>query len=411
MTWYSNGTVTVTNGQRAITGAATDFVSNVLSGQAFVGPDGRTYEIEQIVSATQLLLRKPYMGGTAGAQDYAVLPTQSLMKDLADQAAGLIASFANVRDGVGQGLFPDGSVAAPAMRFAADQDTGFYRKTSNAVGFSSGGVDKVELGAVMASFAHPDLRSALDLIGRDGDGACLVRIINPQRTVVKGYWGLDATGSVLLVSEGASCKFVAAAGSGHYFSIGAATAAVLDGGALYPGTDNSLAVGGGGNRWSVVYSATGAIQTSDARLKVNVRELSAAEIAAAREIAQAIRIYQFTDAVAEKGEDGARLHVGVIAQHVGDVLTSHGLDPAHYGFWCHDSWDARAAVAGTPAQEDRPAVTDAEGHVLVPAQPATAAIPGVPARAAGDRYAIRYDELVMFIAAAQEQRLAALEAA
>ena len=143
MTWYSAGTVTVTNRQQLVTGAGTDFVSNVLAGQGFIGPDNRIYEIEQVVSATQIILRTPYLGGTGSNADYTIIPTQSLVKDLADQAAALIASFANVRDGVGQGLFPDGSAAAPGCRFAADQDTGLRRWGANALSLVTSGADRL----------------------------------------------------------------------------------------------------------------------------------------------------------------------------------------------------------------------------------------------------------------------------
>lgn len=143
MTWYSAGTVTVTNGQQLVTGAATDFVSNVLAGQGFIGPDNRIYEIEQVVSATQIILRTPYLGATGGNASYTIIPTQSLVKDLADQAAALIASFANVRDGIGQGLFPDGSAAAPGFRFAADQDSGIRRVGANALSLVTSGADRL----------------------------------------------------------------------------------------------------------------------------------------------------------------------------------------------------------------------------------------------------------------------------
>lgn len=143
--WYSQGSVTVTNGSGVVTGAGTDFVSNASVGEAFIGPDGRTYEIAQIVSATDLRLRTAYQAATGGGQAYAIQPTQSLARDLALAAAALLSTFAAVRDGVGQGLFGDGSAAAPAIRFSADQDTGIRRVGSNVIalvtgaGYSDGG--------------------------------------------------------------------------------------------------------------------------------------------------------------------------------------------------------------------------------------------------------------------------------
>ena len=56
MAWYRAGSVTVTQGSAVVTGAGTDFVSNTSVGEAFLGADGRVYEIVQVVSATQIVL-------------------------------------------------------------------------------------------------------------------------------------------------------------------------------------------------------------------------------------------------------------------------------------------------------------------------------------------------------------------
>lgn len=140
MSWYADGTVTVANGSTVVTGAGTDFVANAAVGHAFLGPDGKIYEIAQIVSATQMNLRGPYLGGSGGGQGYAVMPTQSFIRDLALGAAQLLNTFADLRDTVGQGLFGDGSLAAPGMRFTADQDTGFTRFGANQLCLVAGGV-------------------------------------------------------------------------------------------------------------------------------------------------------------------------------------------------------------------------------------------------------------------------------
>jgi len=47
----------------------------------------------------------------------------------------------------GTGLFADGTAAAPSISFAADTDTGFYRDTSNLVGFSAGGASSLRFGS------------------------------------------------------------------------------------------------------------------------------------------------------------------------------------------------------------------------------------------------------------------------
>ncbi len=139
MAWYRNGTVAVTNGSATVTGTGTDFVGNTSIGEVFLGPDGRVYEIATVVSATQLTIVPAYQGGTAGAQAYGIQPTSSFARDLALGVSQLLNTFGAVRDGIGQGMFPDGNDAAPGVRFAADQDTGILRVGSNVLGLVAGG--------------------------------------------------------------------------------------------------------------------------------------------------------------------------------------------------------------------------------------------------------------------------------
>lgn len=146
MPWYRAGTVTVTNGSAVVTGAGTDFVSNTQNGEVFLGPDGRVYEIVNVVSATDLRITPAYMSATAGGQAYGIQPTSSFARDLTIAINALIASFAAVRDGVGQGLFPDGSPASPGMRFSADQDTGIARVGDNVLGLIAGGRVRLTVG-------------------------------------------------------------------------------------------------------------------------------------------------------------------------------------------------------------------------------------------------------------------------
>lgn len=182
-------------------------------------------------------------------------------------------------------------------------------------------------------------------------------------------------------------------------------------GVLQPSADNSVPLGTGSLRWSVVYAGTGTINTSDEREKTWRGALTVDELAAARDIAQTIGIFQFNDAIALKGPDGARLHTGVKAQQTISIMESHGLDPMRYGFVCYDQWDATEGVDEVEAVPGQPEILDEDGNVTQQAVAPIAWSPAIPARAAGDRYGIRPDELAMFLTAAQEQRIAALEAA
>lgn len=169
-----------------------------------------------------------------------------------------------------------------------------------------------------------------------------------------------------------------------------------------PRTDNARALGSAGLAFSVVYARTGAINTSDGRLKTDFRVLTSAEIAAARDIAREIGVYRWRDAVASKG-DGAREHVGPTVQRAIEIMQAHQLDPFGYGFICHDSWERQ--VVEHPAVEALAAAPDYPGRPAIEARAAYTEV----VLEAGDRFAFRYDELAMFIAAGQEARLRVLE--
>lgn len=171
----------------------------------------------------------------------------------------------------------------------------------------------------------------------------------------------------------------------HAFTFGAA-----DGptnwqftGNTFPTTDNVFELGGASKRWSVVYAGTGTINTSDEREKQWDGVLTPAHLAAAKRIAAEIGQYRFLDAIERKGPDGARIHIGVRAQKIAEIMIDEGLEDLptegghpsfRHGFLCYNGWEAAEEVP------------------------------------AGDRYGIRPDELALFLIAAQEARLKALEA-
>jgi hypothetical protein len=141
-----------------------------------------------------------------------------------------------------------------------------------------------------------------------------------------------------------------------------------------PLPDDTISLGTGAFRWSVVYSATPAINTSDEREKtfLNIED---AEKLAALEIKQNLRKFKFNSAIEKKGE-GARIHFGASAQQVGEIMTSHGLDPNRYGFYCYDEWEE--------IQEIKNEKDEIIQEYL----------------ASGNRYGLRYEELVAFIISA-----------
>ncbi|MHA4838643.1 tail fiber domain-containing protein [Sphingopyxis sp. MSC1_008] len=171
---------------------------------------------------------------------------------------------------------------------------------------------------------------------------------------------------------------------GHIFATGnTARWQLVTAGHFQPAVDNVHSLGGAGNRTTVVYAATGTINTSDAREKAWRGAADAAEVRAGRRIIAELGFYQWNDAIAAKSADDARYHFGVRAQRVWEIMADEDLiDPIDaegrpgatpYAFLCWDAWEAGDE--------------------------------------AGDRFGIRPDQLTLFLIAAQEARLAALEAA
>ena len=145
---------------------------------------------------------------------------------------------------------------------------------------------------------------------------------------------------------------------------------------LRPVTDNTSSLGTAGQKWTEVFAVNGSINTSDEREKTEFRSISDSERLVAQEIRSLIGAFKWNDAVADKGDD-SRIHFGVPAQKVKLAFERQGLDGFKYGLLCYDEW---------PEMNE---VTDSDGNIIQEHVPA------------GNRYGIRYEELIMFIMASE----------
>lgn len=193
---------------------------------------------------------------------------------------------------------------------------------------------------------------------------------------------------------------------------------------FYNDIDNSANLGNGSKRWATVFAASGTINTSDAREKTAVSEMSQAEINTAMALAKEIGVYRWLDAVANKGDE-ARLHIGLTVQRAIEVMESFGLEPLKYAFVCHDEWPAieeqgYESIKGNIYSLGERIYTDVEISMFDQYReyPATFTweetsreyVVTQKSAPAGDRYGFRYDQLALFIARGQEERIARLEA-
>ncbi|CAI3803615.1 hypothetical protein GLGCALEP_05031 [Pseudomonas sp. MM221] len=101
MPWYRTGTVAITAGQTTVTGTGTNFAANGRVGDAFLGPDGRWYEVTNIASGTVLSILPAYQGATVSAGTYAFAPMQGYTKTLADKFNDIANTWGSTLAGLG----------------------------------------------------------------------------------------------------------------------------------------------------------------------------------------------------------------------------------------------------------------------------------------------------------------------
>jgi hypothetical protein len=148
---------------------------------------------------------------------------------------------------------------------------------------------------------------------------------------LSGGYLTTSIASYVLTSSQAFVAMANNTGRGVFYGTGT-------GDAFAPSDDNVANLGGATLRWTTVYATTGTINTSDATQKEQLADLTAAELAVARRIKGLFKTFKFKDAVVAKG-DGARIHVGVMAQDVQAAFAAEGLDADKYGMFCSDTVD------------------------------------------------------------------------
>lgn len=152
-----------------------------------------------------------------------------------------------------------------------------------------------------------------------------------------------------------------------------------------PGIDNAIGLGTASQRWKEIFAATGAINTSDARMKREIAALPDPLLDAWGDVAW--RAFRFEDAWVAKGA-AARRHAGLVAQQVRDAIDARlGEGTAvRWGLLCHDDWPATVEVR------------DETGALVQEAWPA------------GERWGLRYEECLAVEAAWQRRRMDRIEA-
>lgn len=150
-------------------------------------------------------------------------------------------------------------------------------------------------------------------------------------------------------------------------------------GAVAPHSDAHSGLGAASHRWSTVYAATGMVQTSDADEKQDVTAIPDELIDAFLDVEP--KVFRWRASISEKG-DAARHHLGYVAQEIAGALSRKGVDPARFGLWCQDE------LSETVEADDGELTSRATGRF---------------------RQALRYDQLLALIDAANRRRLSRIE--
>ncbi|TJZ59580.1 tail fiber domain-containing protein [Raoultella planticola] len=158
-------------------------------------------------------------------------------------------------------------------------------------------------------------------------------------------------------------------------------------GAFAPSNDNAYDIGGSSLRVKTIFAATGTINTSDARLKTDVRPFTDNEIDAAYALSNEIGFFKWKDSV-EMKEGDAREHCGMTVQRAMSIMEGFGLEPMNYGFICYDEWEERTDVEYYDS-DDKPV------YKTIPA---------------GNRYSFRFDQLNLFISRGLAAKMESIEA-
>jgi hypothetical protein len=112
-------------------------------------------------------------------------------------------------------------------------------------------------------------------------------------------------------------------------------------------TSTSYSFGGATAYPANIYSQNAVTVVSDENLKMNIRPISTDD--EYKKLAAAVAsvpfsAWQLKSAVAIKGQDSARWHVGVIAQQVKDAITNAGLDWTKYGLITYEEVSQHVSI-------------------------------------------------------------------
>jgi hypothetical protein len=307
-------------------------------------------------------------------------------------AIDLGASNARFKDGYFSGILYNTS-----LRGQNDTDTGIdvgdtTGSLSNTLTFLTGGGERMRIDASgnvlvgtsannTANIGHGFLANGAAYHTRDGEKPLVLNRKSSDGAIVsfrqddseQGYISTPFDTSLGIFGPGNN-------GAGFVFQ----SNYVLAPGRNGSRADDIIDFGNSTFRFNDAFIVNGVTTGSDENEKQQIASLTDAEMTAAKAISKLFKTFKWNSAVTLKG-NAARTHTGVMAQQVAAALTDAGLDAGDYAFYMSDTW------------------WEADGQIYYTADEAPE---GATQRT---RLGIRYPELLAFVGAATEQRLADIE--
>jgi hypothetical protein len=254
-----------------------------------------------------------------------------------------------------------GTSTAPTVTPASDSSTKIATTAfvQSAISAVSSGVTSFNTRSGVVTLTSGDVTTALGYTPYNAGGATVITTSNISSyaptvsgTGAYGTWGISISGNAATASTATTASGLTGSptitvtqvntGSinttGSTISLNISSTPIVSVNNLnifFPNTDNLISLGAGANRWTVVYAATGTINTSDASSKQQIKDLSAAEKAVGQALKGMMKSFKFNDAVQKKGAE-ARIHFGVVAQDVKSAFEAQGLNAEDYGVFCSD---------------------------------------------------------------------------
>ena len=157
-------------------------------------------------------------------------------------------------------------------------------------------------------------------------------------------------------------------------------------------------------RFDDIFATNGTIQTSDQNEKQDIASATAKELNVAKKLSALFKTFRWKDKVTEKG-DKARTHTGIVAQEVQSAFKAEGLDASNYGLFTSDTWwEKEISVDAVEADEEK-GIEAKDAYTYMDTKEEK-----TDGYTEKTRLGVRYPELLAFIGAATEQRLASIEA-